>query len=270
MCHTYAYSYEHVCEITISFSFTGFSGFILSLITVVIYVFAVQYARRYVFQAFWFTHHWYYVFYVFMFLHGSGRLVQDPLFGNFFLGPAIVFAIDQLISVGRNKVEIVVVRADLLPSQVIGIYFKRPITFEYKAGQWVRIASLAQNPGEYHPFTLTSAPHEEHLSLHIRAVGPWTQNFRESFNPAILRGQPFPKLLLDGPFGEGHQDWYRFDVAIMVGGGIGVTPFASILKELVNRFSIGARVQSKKVRSCDCNMDDLLIAVSSCRYTSSG
>ncbi|XP_065907299.1 dual oxidase 1-like [Dysidea avara] len=226
---------------------TGFSGFILSLITVVIYVFAVQYARRYVFQAFWFTHHWYYVFYIFMFLHGSGRLVQDPLFGNFFLGPAIVFAIDQLISVGRNKVEIVVVRADLLPSQVIGIYFKRPITFEYKAGQWVRIASLAQNPGEYHPFTLTSAPHEEHLSLHIRAVGPWTQNFRESFNPSILRGQPYPKLLLDGPFGEGHQDWYRFDVAIMVGGGIGVTPFASILKELVNRFSIGARVQSKKV-----------------------
>ena len=226
----------------------GFAGFVLTLVTVVMYVFAVQYARRYVFQAFWFTHHWYYVFYILMFLHGSGRLVQDPLFGNFFLGPGIVFALDQLISVGRNKVEIVVVRADILPSQVIGVYFKRPITFEYKAGQWVRIASLAQNPGEYHPFTLTSAPHEEHLSLHIRAVGPWTQNFRESFNPALLQGQPYPKLLLDGPFGEGHQDWYRFDVSILVGGGIGVTPFASILKELVHRFSIGGRIQSRKVK----------------------
>lgn len=30
--------------------------------------------------------------------------------------------------------------------------------------------------------------------------------------------------------GEGHQDWWRHEVSILVGGGIGVTPFASILK----------------------------------------
>ena len=219
----------------------------LTLVTVVMYVFATQYARRYTFQAFWFTHHWYVIFYILSFLHGSGRLVQDPLFGNFFLGPGIVFAIDQLVSASRNKAEVTVVRADILPSQVIGIYFKRPTTFDYKAGQWVRIASTAQNPGEFHPFTISSAPNEEHVSLHIRAVGPWTHNFRENYNPANLRGQPFPKVFLDGPFGEGHQDWFRFEVSILVGGGIGVTPFASILKELVHRFNIGARVQCRKV-----------------------
>ena len=229
---------------------TGFASFVLTLVTVVIFVFATQYTRRYWFQAFWFTHHWYYVFYVLMLLHGSGRLVQDPLFGNFFMGPAIVFAIDQLISLARNKTEVAIVRAELLPSEVVGIYFKRPVTFDYKAGQWVRIASLAQNPGEYHPFTLSSAPHEELLSLHIRVVGPWTYNFRQCMDPTVLQGQPYPKLYLDGPFGEGHQDWYRYDVAILVGGGIGVTPFASILKELVNRFNIGARVQCKRVSAC--------------------
>lgn len=233
---------------------TGFSSFLLTLVTVVIFVFATQYTRRYWFQAFWFTHHWYYVFYILMFFHGSGRLVQDPLFGNFFIGPGVVFAIDQLISLARNKVEVAIVKAELLPSEVVGIYFKRPVTFDYKAGQWVRIASLSQNPGEYHPFTLSSAPHEEHLSLHIRVVGPWTYNFRESLDPAVLRGQPWPKLFLDGPYGEGHQDWSRYDVAILVGGGIGVTPFASILKELVHRFNIGARIQCKKVgwRVCMC------------------
>lgn len=30
--------------------------------------------------------------------------------------------------------------------------------------------------------------------------------------------------------GEGHQDWWRYEVSVLVGGGIGVTPFASILK----------------------------------------
>ena len=226
---------------------TGFSAWVLTLVTIVIFVFAVQYARRYTFQAFWYTHHWYVIFYILTFIHGSGRLVQDPLFGNFFLGPGCVFAVDQIISISRRKVEVSVVRADILPSQVIGVYFKRPNTFDYKAGQWLRIASVAQNPGEYHPFTISSAPNEELLSLHIRAVGPWTYNFRENYNPENLQGRPFPKVLVDGPFGEGHQDWFRYEVSILVGGGIGVTPFASILKELVHRLNIGARIECKKV-----------------------
>ena len=226
---------------------TGFAGFMVTLITVIIFVFATQYARRYTYRAFWVTHHWYVIFYILTFLHGSGRLVQDPLFGNFFLGPGIVYALDLLISVGRRTSEVAVVRADILPSQVVGVYFKRPTTFDYKAGQWLKVASSGQNPGEFHSFTISSAPHEEYLSLHIRAVGPWTFNFRENFSPAHLRGNPFPKLFIDGPFGEGHQDWFRYEVAVLVGGGIGVTPFASILKELVHRFNIGARIECRKV-----------------------
>ena len=225
---------------------TGFSAFVLTLVTVIIYVFATQYARRYTFQAFWITHHFYIAFYILMFLHGSGRLVQDPLFGNFFLGPGIVYTLDQIISISRRKQELTVIRADILPSLVVGIYFKRPTSFDYKAGQWVKIASSAQNPGEFHSFTISSAPHEDYLSLHIRAVGPWTYNFRDHYNPVHLRGQPYPKVFLDGPFGEGHQDWTSYEVSVLVGGGIGVTPFASILKELVHRFNIGARVECKK------------------------
>ena len=226
---------------------TGFSAFILTLVTVVIFVFATQYARRYTYQAFWVTHHFYIAFYILMFLHGSGRLVQDPLFGNFFLGPVIVYTIDQIVSVSRRKQELSVIRADILPSLVVGIYFKRPHSFDYKAGQWVKIASSAQNPGEFHSFTISSAPHEDYLSLHIRAVGPWTYNFRDHYNPANLNGQPYPAVFIDGPFGEGHQDWTSYEVSVLVGGGIGVTPFASILKELVYRFNIGARVECKKV-----------------------
>ena len=51
-----------------------------------------------------------------------------------------------------------------------------------------------------------------------------------------------PKVRIEGPFGGGNQDWYKFEVAVMVGGGIGVTPYASILNDLVfgtstNRYS---------------------------------
>ncbi len=56
-----------------------------------------------------------------------------------------------------------------------------------------------------------------------------------------------PKLYLDGPFGEGHQEWTDFEVSVLVGGGIGVTPFASILKDLVFKSSIKSKFQCKKV-----------------------
>ena len=227
---------------------TGFAGFLLFLVYTFILSFSIPYLRRRAFQAFWYTHHLYYIFYILLLFHGSGRLVQDPLFGNILLGPGIIYAIDFLISASRKKHTVAVVHADNLPSQVIRVSFKRPTGFDYKAGQWLRVASSTHNRSEFHSFTITSAPHEEYLSLHIRAVGPWTINFLEHCNKANLCRHAYPKLVIDGPFGEGHQDWSHYEVSILVGGGIGVTPFASILKELVHRFNIGARVQCRRVR----------------------
>jgi dual oxidase len=80
------------------------------------YVFAIPYARRNLFGAFWFTHGFYILLYMFMILHGSGRLVQNPLTQNFLYGPLAVFVIDKLFSYSRKKVEISVQKAELLPS----------------------------------------------------------------------------------------------------------------------------------------------------------
>lgn len=184
-----------------------------------------------------------------MILHGSGRLVQPPLFQWYFIPPLIVFVFDKLISLSRNSIEITVKKAEILPSDVTALTFQRPVNFVYKSGQWVRVSCLSLGANEFHPFTLTSAPHEDKLSLHIRAVGPWTTNLRAEYDPNNLEpGKEIPKLYLDGPYGEGHQDWYRYKVAILVGGGIGVTPFASILKDIVHKSKIDEmRFPCKKV-----------------------
>ena len=63
-----------------------------------------------------------------------------PSFWKFFVGPGTVYVFDKLYSVGRNKIEIPVLNAEILPSSVTHLEFKRPVNFTYKAGQWVRIA----------------------------------------------------------------------------------------------------------------------------------
>ncbi|XP_072201624.1 dual oxidase 2 isoform X2 [Excalfactoria chinensis] len=226
----------------------GMTGVLLLILLAVMYVFATHHFRRVSFQAFWITHHLYVLLYVLVIIHGSYALIQQPRFHIYFIIPALIYGADKLLSLSRKKVEISVLKAELLPSGVTHLRFQRPQDFDYKSGQWVRIACMALGTTEYHPFTLTSAPHEDTLSLHIRAVGPWTTRLRELYSPESLAliGK-LPKLYLDGPFGEGHQEWHKFEVSVLVGGGIGVTPFASILKDLVFKSSINSKLMCKKI-----------------------
>uniref|UniRef100_A0A8C8EPN0 NAD(P)H oxidase (H2O2-forming) n=1 Tax=Oncorhynchus tshawytscha TaxID=74940 RepID=A0A8C8EPN0_ONCTS len=148
----------------------GMTGVLLLFIFAFMYVFASHYFRRISFQGFWLTHYLYVVIYILTVVHGSYALLQQPSFYIYLIPPALLFLLDKLISLNRKKVEIPVVNATLLPSGVTFLEFKRPQGFMYRSGQWVRVACLTLGTDEYHPFTLTSAPHEETLSLHIRAV----------------------------------------------------------------------------------------------------
>ncbi|KAK7017867.1 Protein bli-3 [Halocaridina rubra] len=140
--------------------------------------------------------------------------------------------------------ELDIIETELLPSDVVKIKYYRPPNFKYLSGQWVRLSCTAFRQSEYHSFTLTSAPHENFLSCHIKAQGPWTWKLRKFFDPHnyVHDEDNPPRIRLEGPYGGGNQDWYKFEVAVMVGGGIGVTPYASILNDLVfgtstNRYS---------------------------------
>lgn len=94
----------------------GVTGILLTLIVIVMFVFATEYARRNAFNAFWNTHNLYIFLYIFMIMHGLGRLVQAPITHTYLIGPLVIYIIDKLISLSRKKIECRVVKAELLPS----------------------------------------------------------------------------------------------------------------------------------------------------------
>ncbi|KAJ8969155.1 hypothetical protein NQ314_001896 [Rhamnusium bicolor] len=221
---------------------TGLTGVLLFVIMSIIFVFAHPTIRKKAYKFFWFTHSLYIVFYALCLIHGLARLTGEPRFWLFFIGPGIIFILDKVVSLRTKYIPLDVIETELLPSDVIKIKFYRPPNLKYLSGQWVRLACTAFKVHEFHSFTLTSAPHENFLSCHIKAQGPWTWKLRNYFDPCNYNPEDQPKILLEGPFGGGNQDWYKFEVAVMVGGGIGVTPYASILNDLVfgtstNRYS---------------------------------
>jgi NADPH oxidase len=48
----------------------------------------------------------------------------------------------------------------------------------------------------------------------------------------IIPISQLPTLSVDGPFGTASEDVYNYQVDVLIGAGIGVTPFASLLKDM--------------------------------------
>jgi dual oxidase len=225
----------------------GLTGVLLLVVLAILHGFSLEFSRRHLYGAFWSTHHvCALLLYVLTVLHGSARILAPPTFWIWMMPPAALFLLDRLITIRRATVELTVVEAELLPSGVTKIVYQRPDDFDYVSGQWIRIACSAISSNEFHAFTMTSSPHERHLMNHIRAVGPWTNALREVYNPKQIRLGALPKIYADGPYGEGHQEWNSFDYAVLVGGGIGVTPFAAILKEIVHQVNQNRAIYMKK------------------------
>ena len=104
----------------------------------------------------------------------------------------------------------------------------RPAGFAFKAGQAVT-ASLIEPPAEPNStqriFSLVSAPFEEQLVIATR--------MREgsAFKRALAALPDGAKLRLRGPRGQMtlHEDAAR--AAVFIAGGIGITPFMSMLRQ---------------------------------------
>jgi len=67
---------------------------------------------------------------------------------------------------------------------------------------------------------------------------------KEIYNPNL---QKYPPIIVDGPFGSASDSWHSFENVIFVGAGIGVTPYASILRDVVHRSKTNADFEVKKV-----------------------
>lgn len=162
---------------------TGITGVCLFVTMVIIFVFAHPTIRKNAYGFFFSAHKLYIVLYILCLIHGLARLTGAPRFWMFFVGPGIIYTLDKVVSLRTKYMELDIIETELLPSDVIKIRYYRPPNFKYLSGQWVRLACTAFRPHEFHSFTLTSAPHENFLSCHIKAQGPWTWKLRNYFDP---------------------------------------------------------------------------------------
>lgn len=112
---------------------------------------------------------------------------------------------------------------------------------------------------QWHPFTISSAPQQEHVTFHIRVQGPgsWTKKLQEFTKIMAPKNQPYteffandatgkrslgkvmgpdgkPLVRVYGPHSAPTQHLTEYEEVMICASGIGVTPLAAAMKSIVH------------------------------------
>ncbi|GAA5835903.1 hypothetical protein JCM11251_006598 [Rhodosporidiobolus azoricus] len=289
----------------------GFTGHIMLLLMLFIFTTAHANIRQKCFEAFWYTHHLVILFLICLYVHAVGCFVRGALpdepvrcLGYYSwvwtIWGGIAYFFERIVREIRSRRSTRLISVLMHPSGTMELRFIKP-SYKYKAGQWLFLNVPDVSGMQWHPFTISSAPDDPYLSVHIRQVGDWTMALGERLGctpvlaaelnstasgqypssliskseksarlarldsislsestylsertasiggrgeeygkgefydvtaSALVAGGNLPKIKVDGPFGAPAEDVFKAEVAVLIGAGIGVTPFASILKNI--------------------------------------
>ncbi|CAK7315067.1 NADPH oxidase 4 [Vulpes lagopus] len=159
-------------------------------------------------------------------------------------GPLCLYCAERLYRCIRSNKPVTIISVISHPSDVMEIRMIKE-NFKARPGQYIILHCPSVSALENHPFTLTMCPTETKATfgVHLKIVGDWTERFRDLLLPPsnqdseilpVIQSRKYPKLYIDGPFGSPFEESLNYEVSLCVAGGIGVTPFASILNTLLD------------------------------------
>jgi ferredoxin-NADP reductase len=125
--------------------------------------------------------------------------------------------------------EAALVSRDLVAERTMAFRFAKPADWTYRAGQFVDITLLdppeTDAEGDTRGFSISSAPSEDVIMI--------TTRLRDTAFKRVLQTAPIGTLVkIEGPFGDLRLH-HAARPAVVLTGGIGITPFRSILIETI-------------------------------------
>jgi hypothetical protein len=247
----------------------GYTGILLVILICMIASTASAYIRRSLYNLFWYAHLLIaFLYYVLFCVHGLGGVVRKqtniskndpskcyriysdwssqsrvcdiPQFAGspansylWVIAPIVVYLIERLMRFLRSLRDYNIIEYNLHPSDVLELKVdnsKKRVN--YRAGQYVYLNSPKIAFFEWHPFTVTSSPNDTYLSVHIRCCGDWTNELKKAVVSQNRESSNLNSIKIDGPYGTCAEDVFKYSTAVLIGAGIGVTPYASILKHI--------------------------------------
>ncbi|KAI4355112.1 hypothetical protein L6164_003916 [Bauhinia variegata] len=183
--------------------------------------------RRKFFELFFYTHYLYILFVVFFIFH-VGISYACIMLPGFYL-----FMVDRYLRFLQSRRQVRLVSARVLSCQALELNFSKShgLTYNPTSVMFINVPSISKL--QWHPFTITSNSNlePEKLSVVIKSEGSWSQKLYQMLSSTSSVDRV--NVSVEGPYGPASTNYLRHDTLVMVSGGSGITPFISIIRELV-------------------------------------
>ena len=174
------------------------------------------------------------VFYVLGVVHGLmvDSLIQElPItrvyvFGMSFVGVFAWIYRAFLFNLFNKKLEYKITDINNKQFGITEILMK-PVSkgLEFMAGQFAFFTFPSAGKKEQHPFTISSHPYDERLRITVKGLGDYT----EVLGTKLEVGD---SATVEGPYGHFSSSYIKERDQIWIAGGIGITPFLSLAKDM--------------------------------------
>uniref|UniRef100_A0A803PQA6 FAD-binding FR-type domain-containing protein n=1 Tax=Cannabis sativa TaxID=3483 RepID=A0A803PQA6_CANSA len=229
------------------------AGEIAMVFAFAIWATSLNKVRRKMFELFFYTHHLYTLYIIFYVLHVGSAYLCMILPGIF------LFLIDRYLRFLQSRNRIKLLSSRLLPCGAFELNFAKTQELEYNPTSILFINVPTISKLQWHPFTVTSNCNMEpdKLSIVIKSQGSWSQKLYKQLSNVDHLG-----VSVEGPYGPSSFSFLRHEALIMVCGGSGITPFISIIREIMFQNTIPNSHIPRVVLICAFkNSADLAIVV---------
>ncbi|CAF1318260.1 unnamed protein product, partial [Didymodactylos carnosus] len=245
------------------------TGIVLFILLFIMVLCAMQFVRQKTgyYQLFYYTHLLYVPLFILLIIHSRD-------FWKWFIGPIVLFSVEKLYSFKRcfGKYGLTYLLSVTIEDEnVLSLIIYRPHNFSFNIGDYIFINFPLIASYEWHPFTISSGPEEKNfLRLHIQKQKNWTKKLHDYFtnyskqrdsyeklvdtvllpvmpeytriqSPKIIEfndqsGNKQINLRIDGPYSSCTRYIFDCEHCVLIGGGIGITPYVSVLESLMYQF----------------------------------
>ncbi|CAH0021598.1 unnamed protein product [Clonostachys rhizophaga] len=213
-------------------SLPGFTGLTALGLMYVLSLLSIPQVRRWNYELFQLGHLLMFPIIGLMMAHGTAHLLQWPMFGYFLAFPTLLVFVERAIRTMLGFYSISA-RLKVLDDEAVEVIavIPRERLWKYRAGQYIFLQVPKISFFQWHPFTVSSCRGKE-VTVHIKTDGNWTRRLRELGGTT---GDSEIRVGVNGPFGAPAQRFYDFSHSVIIGAGIGVTPFSGILADLQHK-----------------------------------
>ncbi|KAK6135254.1 hypothetical protein DH2020_030997 [Rehmannia glutinosa] len=259
----YWWSMTHQMYLMLEWSSTYLSnvaGVIAFVLSLAMWGTSLDRIRRKMFELFFYAHHIYIPFVFFYMFHVGVAYLCLILPGIF------LFLIDRYLRFLQSRRRARLVSARLLPNGTMELSFaKNPgLSYSTTSTLFVHVPSVCKL--QWHPFTVSSSSDLEtdKLSVVIKSQGSWTQKLYKQLSASL----DHLEVSTEGPYGPASSHFLSRESLVMISGGSGITPFISIIREIISK-STESNTNTPKIllitafkNTTDLTMLDLLLPLS--------